>query len=401
MFVHETSKRQVHTILSSTSLRQFPIRRTISGQNSTGVIQSPFSSNKTPSSSKITNYESLRILKLGGIFSEPEVTKELTGKDCYKLKIVILNNYGNQSFVRCSEIDVFDVNNNKVEVFDIAIDDKFSLSPAKNLTNGKYGFNDDINDWIGKWSDKPIVINMTVDGSAPLGFVRFWKGNKCPEQSIREVEIYLCDHFVTKTALPKDLGASVSIKMEEEFKTKYSKKKKHVRIGEFVKDQYGEVPNPGAKTLEIDLYGNDGMVGLNQIEIYTTTGHRLVPEADHIAIKIDGVRNMFPVINLFKEHRDTSEYFDMWSGVLLKDHATLKFTFKKEVSIVLIRLFNHNSCYPEHMHQSSRATIKINDNAVWRGKLKQAHGISKGVSKYATNVVLSDLPGREKGVNCA
>ena len=144
------SRKAVDSVKPSTSMRRFPVKSKIPTQHSFNNIQAQFSSSKRPPPAPIPNSVSFRGLPLNGFFAKPNAMREIAEKDCYKLKIVILSNYGDQSFIRCSEIDIFDVNNCKVEVFETTIDDKVSLVPAKNLTNNKYGFDDDVNDWIGK-----------------------------------------------------------------------------------------------------------------------------------------------------------------------------------------------------------------------------------------------------------
>jgi len=301
---------------------------------------------------------------------------------CYNVRVVIFSNYGDPNYVKCSEIDIFDVNNNKVDVFNVTVDSDEEEVPAQNLTNGEYNSSDRKNDWYCKWLGKPITIVFSVSCRDKLGYLRIWNGVENPEQNMKDIQICVGDRFIVNKTVPQNIGTNISIKAEEEIQLEYCLKKQAKRYCDFYKDGYGEIPNIVAHTIDIDLYGEkDTFVGLNQIEIFDSKGHRIRPDGKEITISTEGFRSMFTAMNLFKENKNTCDYTEMWSAAIMGSYGTLRITFNIETAISFISVFNHNSCYPETMYQSSKARIRINGDTIWRGRFRKAHGISKGISK--------------------
>jgi hypothetical protein len=326
-----------------------------------------------------------------------QTSREVPPSEFYDLKIVILSNHGSPDYVRCSEIDVFDTENNKVNVYDITVDsDEQEVSPEI-LINGIFCSPYAINEWYCKWNGKPITITMTLSCCNKLDFVRIWNGTGNPDQNIKDIQISLGDRFITKATVPKDIGTNICIKAEEDIDLEFGKVRSMTRSGYFVKDDYGEIPNIGVLTLEIELYGpKGGTIGLNQLEIFNSKGRRIKLKGGGMELICSGAKHVFPLENLFKDNKHTSDCTEMWSAVLVDDRASLMISFKKKTTLSLIRIYNHNSCYPETMHQSSKARVLINGSPFWRGKLKEARGISKEITKHATNIFISDFPFNEK-----
>jgi hypothetical protein len=312
---------------------------------------------------------------------------------CYKVKITVLSNYGDPQIVSCSKIDFFDINNCKVKVFDAEPEEDVKMAPLDLLTNGVFNTTDTTTRWTCQWNEQPFSLIFSVCCDTPLETIRIWSGSSNLAQSIKEVEVFIGDRFVNKATIP-DIGGNIRVQAPNSIQITNSRFQIN-RTGYFIKDKFGEIPNIPVSCLEIDLYPErEHMLGLNQLEIYNTKGDLVKPEyGDQNSFLVFGARNMFPAMNIFKDDKHSCDVESMWSALITEgDHVTLQFNFKPRENIAYLRFFNHNSCFTESMYQTSWARVKVNGDVVWRGQLKRARGMSKGISKDATCVFLTDCP---------
>ncbi|CAD8165981.1 unnamed protein product [Paramecium octaurelia] len=132
---------------------------------------------------EFVNQEKLQI----GMEKNSEI---LIDKNC-QLKIRILSTWGNPSLVGLTEIELYAIDGNKVQLkpYNIKMANAQSLKMPEILINGKYLTKDAVNMWLGSMPDPPktIDIEISYDDDIVLGGLKIFNYNKSLIDSVKGV----------------------------------------------------------------------------------------------------------------------------------------------------------------------------------------------------------------------
>ena len=314
----------------------------------------------------------------------------------YEVKICFLSNYGDPNQIRCSAFDFFQQNNVIMKVRKCRLESSHAIHPVSNLFQGQLVKDSEDQDFVAFWKGIPIQIAIFVVGTEPPAYIRAWNSKFFPNENAKEITIHVGGQFANRVCLPIEFGINISTKINQTFllplKTIGTPR---LRKGIFGQDDYGELPGKGFKQVRLEIIGfpSDSLsCGLNQIEIINVLGKRMEYGKDIQSINYEGCTNITSPALLFKKDKNTSDFIKMWCAKRESDVVSLIFNLESTVAISVVRIFNHNSHDQETRCCVTKGRLICDGDCVWRGRIKNANGLAMDVSKFSTNVWLSDLP---------
>lgn len=287
----------------------------------------------------------------------------------YYLQVIFLSNYGNESIIGCSEIDVLDIDYKVLTVASIGLDDQKdendidddndplnalkvkhkndSIPPyLSSLVNSSMIKDSDTQEWNAHWNGTPIHFNLKVVSPNPPASIRIWNSRETDHRSVKNVKIIAGGTFIASGIIPEGFGGIISLEKSKAIE-------KNVFSIPFPRpetktnsDKYGEIPNKPIKTLKFSLYESfdkSDYIGLASIEITAATG-KIVTLDDIKSISYDNINFMAAphrLINNINNTKDSRNIQSMWYGSFNhRGTPQITITFKKALPILLIRIWN-------------------------------------------------------------
>lgn len=286
----------------------------------------------------------------------------------YYLQVIFLSNYGNESIIGCSEIDVLDSDYKVLIVDSIGFDDQqhktgndddpLSLLKAKHkndsippylstLVNSSMIKDADTQEWSAPWTGNPIHFNIKVRSDKLPASIRIWNSRETDHRSVKNVKIYAGGSFIASGIIPEGFGGIISLEQSKAIqKDVFSVPFPRPETKSF-SDKYGEVPNKATKVLKFHLFESfdkSEYIGLDSVEI-VSTDFEIVTLNDIKSITYENINFLTAPHRLINNKSSNSSGYrnieQMWYGCMNHQGTPqITITFKKAISILLIRIDN-------------------------------------------------------------
>lgn len=286
----------------------------------------------------------------------------------YYLQVIFLSNYGNESIIGCSEIDVLDsdykvltidsigFDENKHEIYNE--DDPLSLLKAKHkndsippylstLVNSSMIKDNDTQEWSAPWCGNPIQFNIKVVSDKPPACIRIWNSRESDHRSVKNVKIIAGGSFIASGIIPEGFGGIVSLEQSKAIE-------KNVFSIPFPRpaskancDKYGEIPNKPIRTIRFHLFESfdkSDYIGLDSIEIVSDSG-KIIGLDDIKSISFDNINFLAAPHRLINNNSSNKNEYrsieHMWYGSMNHQGIPqITINLQKATSIALIRIWN-------------------------------------------------------------
>ena len=319
----------------------------------------------------------------------------------YEVRITFLSNYGDPNRIRCSAFGFFQKNDIVMKVYKCRMDTSHAIQPLSNMFQGQLVKDSESEDWVAPFDGSPIQTTVFVQGTEPPEYIRAWNSRFYPNENAKEITIHVGGQFANRICLPIQFGVNISTKINQTFLLPLKViGEPRMRKGLFGNDLYGEMPTRGFNEIRLEITEFDmtsNVCGLNHIEIIGANGKKLILGSEIKSVVSEGCTDITSPALLLKKDKKTSDFTQMWCATREADVVSLIFKLDPLVGISAIRIYNHNANEQENRCCVKRGRVLCDGDCVWRGKIREADGIAIDVSKYATNVFISDLPIKKGG----
>lgn len=278
-------KPQKGFIKSSTSMSKMPVLQR--GQ----IMQTK------PQSSRNSSVNDKHTSSLINIKSESQKTNS------NEIRIRVFSNYGNPSFISCSEIDIINQERQKVQILSIKLEPKRNAvdemindsrkkqgipksSSANNLnnlfdfsklTNGSVMEGDEYDYWHAAWPPefpmKYVDIVINVKSKSLIDSLRIWPNKNDTTQNFKHISVFLDQHLLFDNEIENEFGLVIPLhKFDSQGNSRIIGFREEIN---HVTDDYGIIPVKAITKIEIDFlqsYRCSDQFGLQMIKFYNSDG---------------------------------------------------------------------------------------------------------------------------------
>lgn len=317
----------------------------------------------------------------------------------YYLQVIFLSNYGNESIIGCSEIDVLDSDYKVLIVDSIWFDDQkheadneedpLSQLKAKHkndsippyfstLVNSSMIKDADTQEWSAPWKGNPIHFNLKVVSDKLPASIRIWNSRETDHRSVKNVKIIAGGSFIASGIIPEGFGGIISLEQSKAIqKDVFSIPFPRPETKSFV-DKYGEVPSKPIKTIKFRIFESfdkSDYIGLDSIEIVSTKGE-IINLNDIKSITFDNINFLTAPHRIINNNSENPNEFrsveHMWYGCMNhQGNAQININLKKAFSILVIRIWNIPTQVNGENFGVSKISILFDDEIVVASPLRK------------------------------
>lgn len=317
----------------------------------------------------------------------------------YIITVEIVSNYGHQSEICCSEIDILDMESRPIPVIEIQfVPQANHLTSPENLINGSLIKSDGQPEWSCEFNHPGQKILLKVQDRNPPASLRIWNSRSHGEKCIKEILISVGTAFVTKAEIPQKFGTIISLERINKFGEKITESP-FFKLDEddvSVADKYGEIGVRTVREIKLEIvetFAKQEFVGLNCIEFFTVGGRRLNLDNDISKIDVENLNVVSAPQRLIRSYCTTTAIGDMWVARRTNEETPyVSIVFKHPIALAAIKFWNATVQNYMEDFGVKKIIMHFDGKAAYSGRLKQSLPNTENLDKYTTVVWFTDIP---------
>lgn len=335
-------------------------------------------------------------------------------KSTYYVQVIFNTNYGNDSIIGCSEIDILDSSYKALLITSIELESRQhetvsiphtsskGINPQfENLVNSNLIKDSQMDEWSTEWTGQPLKFLIKLESDKPPTSIRIWNSREKDHRGVKDVQIFANKQFIASSQIPEGFGKIIVFNQKDDvadtvFKAPYHSHQ-HMQT-HVINDQYGDVPVYLTKKIKIDLldtFEPSPVVGLKLIEIITFSGKKVTIDDlqtfDVINIKIDSAPQ-----RLIPKSQQMQFIEETWFAHKIPETIPqIVLTLNEPMSIALIKIHNVSKTPNSPNCGVKKAQIFFDNQRVFIGKLKR----SNEQTTRPTRIWFVDVPEIKRNVS--
>lgn len=286
----------------------------------------------------------------------------------HRILFRILSNYGDESQISFSEIDILDSGNIPVKVVSAGIFPNMIYSDElKKLFNHQLISDSDTELWHHEWPVSRGRIDLFVDFvSNDNDFtLRLWPNFFKPKSNIKHMQIILDEAPTLETDVSNIIGSTIRLPQIDKNGAKlFEYVPEHT--SPYLKDNYGLLPNKSSLYFEFHIhsvYNGRNKFGINLIRFYDTCG-RIIDSKTSGTFGCNNCGELSDLSVIFSPVEDQLKFIGDFS-----ENSYIYFNFFSRIRIIAVEILN---LYDPDICSNigvKKASIRFDGITRWVGKI--------------------------------